>query len=164
MSDLISKEKILKIIEDIKCDDNIPKNYGTILDIMRHIRKQPSEFNVDLVIYQLENYGKYKGILYDREDKYENYIPVSVAKQIVKAGGVGEVLRYSDMDTINELLDGKWVDSKMVQDALGLSFKECFTKFDFSRMGEWLGIVGETEEERQRNGQKISTYFRVKTQ
>lgn len=37
-NDLIKKSDVLKIIEDIKCDDSIPKNYGTLLDIMRQIR------------------------------------------------------------------------------------------------------------------------------
>lgn len=37
----INKTEILKFIEDIKCDDNIPKNYGTLLDIMRYIRSMP---------------------------------------------------------------------------------------------------------------------------
>ena len=59
-----------------------------------------------------------------------------------------------DMDVINELLDGKWVDSKRVQDALGLSFKECFSKFDFTGKGEWWSIVDETDGERRRNGQR----------
>lgn len=68
-----------------------------------------------------------------------------------------------DMDVINELLDGKWVHSKKVQDALGLSFKECIAKFDFLRKAEWWSVVGKTTEERQKNGQKISTFFRVRT-
>ena len=34
--------------------------------------------------------------------------------------------------------------------------------FDFSRTAEWWAIVGETEEERARNGQKITTRFRLK--
>lgn len=42
MEDLIRKEDVLKLIEDIKCDNSIPKNYGTLLDIMRAIRKIPS--------------------------------------------------------------------------------------------------------------------------
>lgn len=37
----INKTEILKFIENIKCDDNIPKNYGTLLDIMRYIRNMP---------------------------------------------------------------------------------------------------------------------------
>lgn len=35
-------EDVLKLIEDIKCDDGIPKNYGTLLDIMRKIRALPA--------------------------------------------------------------------------------------------------------------------------
>ena len=38
----ISRTEVLKLIEDIKCDDSIPKNYGTLLDIMREIRNMPT--------------------------------------------------------------------------------------------------------------------------
>lgn len=38
----ISRLEVLRIIEDIKCNDDIPKNYGTLLDIMRQIRRLPS--------------------------------------------------------------------------------------------------------------------------
>lgn len=38
----ISRTEVLKLIEDIKCNDDIPKNYGTLLDIMQLIRKLPS--------------------------------------------------------------------------------------------------------------------------
>ena len=41
-TEYINKTELLKFIEDIKCDDNIPKNYGTLLDIMRYIRKMPT--------------------------------------------------------------------------------------------------------------------------
>ena len=61
-----------------------------------------------------------------------------------------------------DLLSGKWVDSKLVQELLGLSFNECFALFDFSRTADWWSIVGETEEERARDGQKIVTKFRLK--
>lgn len=40
--DLICRRDVLKIIEDIKCDGSIPKNYGTLLDIMRKIRTLPA--------------------------------------------------------------------------------------------------------------------------
>ena len=62
---------------------------------------------------------------------------------------------------IDELLDGKWVESDRVQKALGLSFNECFRRFDFCRTAEWWSIVGKTEEERSRSGQKITCFFRV---
>jgi len=58
----------------------------------------PVSFNMETVIDQLEDYGKYKGILMCNGDKSENYIPVSVAKQIVGAGGRGGVLGYLEED------------------------------------------------------------------
>lgn len=39
--ELIRKVDVLRLIENIKCDDFIPKNYGTLLDIMRFIRVMP---------------------------------------------------------------------------------------------------------------------------
>lgn len=51
-------------------------------------------FNIDVVLYQLEDYGKFKGVLLCNGEKSENYIPVSVAKQIVRARGRGGVLGY----------------------------------------------------------------------
>lgn len=59
---------------------------------------------------------------------------------------------------------GEWVESEKVQKFTNMSFAECFSKFDFARTAEWWSLVGKTEEERQRNGQKISTYFRIKPQ
>ena len=43
----ISKTEVLKLIEEIKCNDDIPKNYGTLLDIMRMIRNMPTVDNTD---------------------------------------------------------------------------------------------------------------------
>lgn len=39
--ELIRKSDVLGLIENIKCDDSIPKNDGTLLDIMRFIRVMP---------------------------------------------------------------------------------------------------------------------------
>ncbi|WP_395546824.1 MULTISPECIES: hypothetical protein [unclassified Lacrimispora] len=47
-----------------------------------------------MVLDQLEDYGKYKGVLELDDDKCENYIPISVAKQIVRGRGFGGVLGY----------------------------------------------------------------------
>lgn len=58
------------------------------------IQKQPIAFNLDRVLEQLEDYSKYKGILCCEKDECENYIPVSVAKQIVRDRGLGGVLGY----------------------------------------------------------------------
>lgn len=54
MSDeYIKKEDVLKFIEDIKCNKDVPKNYGTLLDIMRYIRKMPT-YDVDKVVERLK--------------------------------------------------------------------------------------------------------------
>lgn len=65
-------------------------------------------------------------------------------------------------ETIMKLLSGEWVDTDKVQEALGMSFSECFSMLEFSRSAEWWSVVGETEEERAREGQKIVTKFRLK--
>lgn len=58
------------------------------------IDKQPVAFDMDMVVDQLEDYGKYKGILKNENGKCENYIPVSIAVKIVKAAGLNGVLGY----------------------------------------------------------------------
>lgn len=77
---------LLEQIVDITCD---------------HIEgSEPDElaisklFNIDMVLEQLEDYGKYKGMLHCEENGCERYIPVSVAKQIVRGRGFGGVLGY----------------------------------------------------------------------
>jgi len=67
-----------------------------------------------------------------------------------------------ELDDIQAFLMGEWVESKKVQELLGMSFENCVTRFDLSRVANWWSIVGKTEEERQRNGQKIETFFRLK--
>ena len=54
MNDLISRKAVLKLIEDIKVDKDIPKNYGTLLDIMSVIRNMPTAYDVDKVVEQLQ--------------------------------------------------------------------------------------------------------------
>lgn len=54
MSEYIKKEDIILFIEEIKDNKNIPKNYGTLLDIIRYIRKMPT-FNLDNILQQLDN-------------------------------------------------------------------------------------------------------------
>ena len=51
-------------------------------------------FNMDMVIEQIEDYGKYKGILKCDDGMGEYYLPVSIAKLIVRARGMGGVLGY----------------------------------------------------------------------
>lgn len=52
--DLISRSSVLKIIEEIKCSNNVPKNYGTLLDILQAVRNLPTAYDVDKVVRQFE--------------------------------------------------------------------------------------------------------------
>jgi len=55
-----------------------------------------NDFDIDRVLEQLEDYGKFKGVLRCEGESFENYIPVSVAKLIVKGRGLGGVLGYME--------------------------------------------------------------------
>ena len=82
MSDLISRKAVLKLIEDIKVDKDIPKNYGTLLDIMSVIRNMPTAFDVDKVVEQLKECERY---VYDAVSDEDNYvIDTEKAIEIVK--------------------------------------------------------------------------------
>ena len=54
MGDLISRTEVLELIEDIKCNPDVPKNYGTLLDIMGQIRQLPTAYDVEDVVVELE--------------------------------------------------------------------------------------------------------------
>ena len=56
------------------------------------IDNAPTEFDIDMIIDQIEEYGKYKGILIGMDDRCENYIPVSEVKKIIKGKGLGKTL------------------------------------------------------------------------
>lgn len=73
-----------------------------------------------------------------------------------------QIAHEEDKITLLELLQGKWVESERVQRALGISYQHCVSLFEHSRIAEWWSIVGKTDEERARDGQCITIYFRVK--
>lgn len=63
--------------DNIKIPSDVPYKSS----VKRTIMQQPVAFDMGIVLDQLEDYGKYKGILRVEEDgKCENYIPVSAAK------------------------------------------------------------------------------------
>lgn len=62
--------------------------------VEKAIDNTETAFDLGMVLEQLEDYGKYKGILRCEGESFDNYIPVSVAKQIVRARGLGRVLGY----------------------------------------------------------------------
>lgn len=73
--------------------------------VKRMITQQPVAFDMDMVLNQIEDYGKYKGVIFYRSGKEhsgENYIPVTIAKQIVRGRGLGGVLGYLEEAVVNE--------------------------------------------------------------
>lgn len=67
-----------------RCKDNTCKDGGSMCKTIETV------VDLNKILEQLEDYGKYKGLLRCEEDRCENYIPVSVAKQIVKGRGLSE--------------------------------------------------------------------------
>lgn len=57
-NDLISRGAVLKLIEDIKENPDTPKNYGTLLDIMREVRSIPAAYGTEKIIEYLKKYEK----------------------------------------------------------------------------------------------------------
>ncbi len=82
MNDLISRKMVIDIL----------KQSGIIVDnvrgnlIIEEINRIPTAYDVDKVIEQLEDYGKYKGLLRitDNPANCDNYVPVMEVKKIVK--------------------------------------------------------------------------------
>ena len=84
--DLISRKAVLHILYDIKDDDNVPKNYGTVLDIIRKIRKLPTAFDKERVIDELIA-GRF---VYAGEDVIGESTSIRIDKaiKIVEKGGI----------------------------------------------------------------------------
>lgn len=57
-------------------------------------------------------------------------------------------------NALKSLVNGEWVDCKLVQEAMGIDFATGLKLFDFSRTAEWNPAP--------LNGQKITTKFRLK--
>lgn len=95
-------------------------------------------------------------------------IPASLKKSVKEAferRENGEEIHDESIDvriTKDAFLRGEWVDSVIIQEITGMTFSECYSAFDVSRTAEWWSIVGKTEEERNRNGQKIVVQFKLK--
>ena len=45
MCDVIRRDDVLELLYEIKDDDSAPKNYGTILDLIRRVREIPVVFD-----------------------------------------------------------------------------------------------------------------------
>ena len=64
-------------------------------------------------------------------------------------------------EVLLKLLSGERVEAENLVAATGWSFEQCCKRFELNRVAEWWSIVGKTEEERSRSGQKITSYFRI---
>lgn len=91
---LICADKLMEnIIKIFHCKPFIEVG-NTYEYIDKIIDNESTVLDMDMVLDQLEDYGKCKGILKLDNGGCENYIPVSVAKQIVRCKGLGGVLGY----------------------------------------------------------------------
>lgn len=68
-NDLISRSAVLQILYDVKDDDGTPKNYGTLLDIIRQIRELPVAFDKEKVIEHLTNLANAEVDMSDDEEE-----------------------------------------------------------------------------------------------
>lgn len=71
---------LLEHLVDATCDQ---------IESIEDISSVAENFDIDKVLEQLEDYGKYKGIPHCDGENFENHIPVSIAKQIVRGRGLG---------------------------------------------------------------------------
>lgn len=95
MDRLISLGKLQEFPVRINHYDEKNGDVNFVLGIetaIEYAENLPTAFDVEMVLEQLEDYGKYKGILHCEDDHCENYIPVSVAKQIIRGRGLGGIL------------------------------------------------------------------------
>jgi hypothetical protein len=92
MDEYVKKEDVLKIIYDIKENKDIPKNYGTLIDIIRQIRKLPSDEAIRLSeIKAVEEFAE----TLKEKSKYAKQIPA------------GEYFEAVDVEDINNLVKEK---------------------------------------------------------
>lgn len=100
MDRLISLNKLQEFPVRINHYDEKNGNVNFVLGIetvIEYAENLSIAFDISKVLEQLEEYGKYKGVLYCEDENfkdYENYIPVSVAKRIVRYRGLSGVLGY----------------------------------------------------------------------
>ena len=86
--DLISRQAVLKLLYEIKGDSCIPKNYGTILDIIRNARNIPTAFDKEKVIEELQ---KHSHNYYPSIDHYclsRKAVDLTDAIEIIEKGGI----------------------------------------------------------------------------
>ena len=53
--DVIRRDDVLGLLYEIKDDDSIPKNYGTILDLVRKVREMPTALDVEKIVDEIRD-------------------------------------------------------------------------------------------------------------
>lgn len=84
-------------------------------------------------------------------------------EEVFTGADFGDIRKAAEnIKALKAFIFGEWVDTDIIERALGISFSEGLKRFDFSRTAEWCSIAGKTEKERKKNGQIITTKFRLK--
>ena len=89
--DLISREAVLKLLYEIKDDDSIPKNYGTILDIIRKVRDISTvSINQDFVnwIEKNQEYAANDWNAYDDEQSFGEMVAYGNVLDYLQSHGI----------------------------------------------------------------------------
>lgn len=66
----------------------------------------------------------------------------------------GLISAKEKLNTLQRLVNGEWVATQDVEEALGITFREGLKRFEFSREASWNPWP--------LNGQRIETFFRLK--
>lgn len=132
-------EAKLKILQNGIIDDETLRMLVRAHPLYKDLEAKLAEKEIHIV--ELEDKDWYEGTIKQLEEQNERLI--------------------NERDTLVNFINGQWIDAKLIQKLLQIDFSEGTSKFAFSRNAEWWSIVGKTEEERSRNGQKITTVFKL---
>ena len=88
MSRLIDADKLIDKLKEYTRTNNCEFN-GACRSIIEVVKEQPTEFDVDKVVSELEDYKMWKELLIYDLDFRERQI-IKRALEIVKAGGIDE--------------------------------------------------------------------------
>lgn len=91
--DLINRDVVLELLYRIKDDDSIPKNYGTILDIIRKVRNISAvSINQDFVKWIEENkeYAANDWSTFDNEQSFGEMVAYGNVLDYLRSHGIVE--------------------------------------------------------------------------
>lgn len=89
--DIIYRNDVLELLYEIKDDDTVPKNYGTILDIIRKMRDIPTvSINQDFVNWIEENkeYAANDWSTFDDEQAFGEMVAYGNVLEYLQSHGI----------------------------------------------------------------------------